>query len=217
MNLQALKILDIKPPIFALGTSQGGWIVARMALLQPETLAGIIPLGTSMDYNSERSFNLGCLDTLETLAEHLRKLKSPTQTPEFVISDSLTQLAIESGFGADAEEATIRFWQQEMTKNYSGNDGRLRLRQAIINLRDRDGLHNRIPDVRCPILWMHGTADPIYSIANAKEEVELFTGTQNKALVIIEGGQHYLSASHASEVDNRVLDFVQQTVGLCSQ
>lgn len=210
MNLQVLSALDIKPPVFALGTSQGGWIVARMALLQPETLAGLIPLGTSMDYNSDRTFALGCLDTLSTLTEHIRRLNSPSLATDFVISEDLRQLAIEAGFGAGADRAIVQFWNKEMTKNYSGDDGRLRLRQAIINLRDRDGLHNRLVDVRCPVLWMHGTADPIYSIANAKEEVQMFTGTDAKDLVIVEGGQHYLSASHADEVDSQVLQFVRR-------
>ena len=44
MNLQVLDALNIKPPIFVLGTSQGGWITVRMALLAPEEvrLSGLI-------------------------------------------------------------------------------------------------------------------------------------------------------------------------------
>ena len=26
---------------------------------------------------------------------------------------------------------------------------------AAINLRDRDGLHGRLFDVRCPVMWLH--------------------------------------------------------------
>src|SRR5215216_7686234 len=48
-NLQVLDELDI-PEAFALGTSQGGWIAARMAILAPGKVKGIIPLGTSMDF-----------------------------------------------------------------------------------------------------------------------------------------------------------------------
>lgn len=35
MNLQVLEALGIKGKIFVLGTSQGGWITVRMALLAP--------------------------------------------------------------------------------------------------------------------------------------------------------------------------------------
>ena len=41
-NLQVLDALDI-PEAFVLGTSQGGWIAARMAILAPDTVKGIIP------------------------------------------------------------------------------------------------------------------------------------------------------------------------------
>jgi pimeloyl-ACP methyl ester carboxylesterase len=36
MNLQVLDALQISGKIFVLGTSQGGWITVRMALLAPE-------------------------------------------------------------------------------------------------------------------------------------------------------------------------------------
>lgn len=36
MNIQVLDALGIKGKIFVLGTSQGGWITVRMALLAPE-------------------------------------------------------------------------------------------------------------------------------------------------------------------------------------
>ncbi|KAK4989588.1 hypothetical protein LTR28_001577, partial [Elasticomyces elasticus] len=36
MNLQVLDALDIKGKVFVLGTSQGGWITVRMALLSPD-------------------------------------------------------------------------------------------------------------------------------------------------------------------------------------
>jgi pimeloyl-ACP methyl ester carboxylesterase len=36
MNLQVLDALGIKGKVFVLGTSQGGWICVRMALLAPE-------------------------------------------------------------------------------------------------------------------------------------------------------------------------------------
>ena len=47
MNLQVMDALGIKKA-FVLGTSQGGWLTARMALLGPDRIEGIIPLGTSM-------------------------------------------------------------------------------------------------------------------------------------------------------------------------
>src|SRR5205807_8251245 len=60
-NLQVLDALGI-PEAFVLGTSQGGWVATRMAMLAPRTVKGVIALGTSMDYESQRSRDLGCWD-----------------------------------------------------------------------------------------------------------------------------------------------------------
>ncbi|XXH01451.1 hypothetical protein Hte_007811 [Hypoxylon texense] len=57
--LQAMEALGV-PKAFALGTSQGGWIVTRMALLAPDRIQGLIPLGISMDIESAESRVKGC-------------------------------------------------------------------------------------------------------------------------------------------------------------
>lgn len=62
---------------------------------------------------------------------------------------------MEQGFGPDLGAKLHEFWYGELVKNYSGDEGRKRMRMAGINLRDRDGLHLRAADVVCPVLWMH--------------------------------------------------------------
>jgi pimeloyl-ACP methyl ester carboxylesterase len=91
-----------------------------------------------------------------------------------------------------------------------GDDGRKRLKECTINLRDRDGLHARLFDIRCPVLWLHGTKDAAYTVANAEEEIKLFVNSPDARLRVIEGGQHYLSASHPKEVDEALMDFVKR-------
>ena len=53
-----------------------------------------------------------------------------------------------------------------------------------------------------------GTSDAVYSAANAEEEIKLFINSPSAELKIIEGGQHFLNASHPKEVDNLLLEFV---------
>ena len=79
---------------------------------------------------------------------------------------------------------------------------------AAINLRDRDGLHSRLFDVRCPVMWLHGTKDVVYSVENAKHEVKLFVNSPDAQLIVVEGGTHFLSASKPKEVDDALLSFV---------
>lgn len=79
---------------------------------------------------------------------------------------------------------------------------------AAINLKARDGLHDRLFDVKCPVMWLHGTDDAVYSVANAKEELPLFVNSPDTELRVVEGGQHFLSFSHPKEVDGALIEFV---------
>ena len=42
--------------------------------------------------------------------------------------------------------------------------------------------------VRCPVLRMHGTADPVYSVANAEDEIQLFVNSADAELRVVDGG-----------------------------
>lgn len=81
---------------------------------------------------------------------------------------------------------------------------------AAINLAERDGLHSRLPDVRCPVLWLHGTSDAVYSVANAEQEIKLFVNSPDARLQVVEGGQHFLSFSHPKEVDAALIQMAEK-------
>lgn len=207
MNLQVLEALGIKKA-FVLGTSQGGWITVRMALLGPEKIAGIIPLGTSMDYESERTRNLGCWDGAAACAGLIEKWTTTEYTPNFELDDDYCNFLIDIGFGKNVDIEFRKLWTKIIKSNYQGDDGRRRARMAAINLKERDGLHGRLFDVKCPVLWLHGTADAVYSVSNAEEEIKLFKNAKSVELVIVPDGQHFLSASHQKEVDDALINFV---------
>ncbi|MFK0289813.1 alpha/beta fold hydrolase [Streptomyces sp. NPDC090442] len=78
-----------------------------------------------------------------------------------------------------------------------------------MHLGDHDGLHGRLDEVGCPILWLHGTADQVYSVPNAREEIRMFTGSPAARLEVIEGGQHFRSASHPAEANAAAIEFVK--------
>src|SRR5688500_5289162 len=75
-NLQVLDALGISAA-FVLGTSQGGWIAARMAMLAPGSVKGVIALGTSMDFESRRSRDLGCWDAIAFCTPAIDALAAP--------------------------------------------------------------------------------------------------------------------------------------------
>jgi pimeloyl-ACP methyl ester carboxylesterase len=74
----------------------------------------------------------------------------------------------------------------------------------------RDGLHGRLDDVRCPVLRMHGTEDPVYSVVNAEDEMKLFVNSPGAELRVVEGGQHFLSASNPDDVNPATAEFINR-------
>ncbi|MEU4202126.1 alpha/beta hydrolase [Streptomyces sp. NPDC039022] len=206
-NLQALAALGIRQA-FVLGTSQGGWVAVRMALLAPDIVKGLITLGTSMDSESGRSRALGCWDGIGFNTPLIDALAEPVGE-DWVVPDDVVDAVFDTAMGGlPAQERA--FWLAVYRANYNGDTGRHRLRLSTVNLRDRDGLHGRLDDVRCPVLWLHGTADQVYSVANAHEEIRMFTRSPEARVEIIEGGQHFLSASNPAEVDSAAIDFVKR-------
>ena len=205
-DLQVLYALGIREA-FVLGTSQGGWIATRMAILAPSVVKGIVPLGTSMDFESPRSRDLGCWDGIAFCTPAIDALAEPVGD-DWVIPGELVDAVLQEGLGENVPAEERDFWHAAYSENYTGDDGRKRVRISSINLRDRDGLHGRLDGVRCPVLRMHGTEDPVYSVANAEDEMALFVNSPGAELRVVEGGQHFLSASDPAEVNPAVAEFI---------
>ena len=207
-NLQVLEALGISEA-FILGTSQGGWVAARMAMLAPNAVKGIIPLGTSMDYESQRSRDLGCWDGIGFCTPSIDALSEPV-ADDWVVPTEFVDAVLEAGLGDTVSPDERSFWHATYQKNYRGDAGRQRLRISTINLRDRDGLHGRLDSVKCPVLWMHGTDDQVYSIRNAEDEISRFGNATAAELRVVEGGQHFLSASNPDDVNAAAVDFIKR-------
>ena len=155
MNLHVLDALGIDQA-FVLGTSQGGWITVMMALMRPDKILGVMPLGSSMDSESERSRALGCWDGAALLTPFVEKWtpSTTTGTAEFEPEDTYCDALIAAGLN-DCDDGVRQFWRNAIKANYRGDDGRQRIHMAAINLVERSGLHLRLADVKCPVLWLH--------------------------------------------------------------
>ena len=171
MSLQLLDALGIDKA-FVLGTSQGGWIAARMALLAPgrvcgnrldcqvqqslttSQIQGIILIGSSMDSESIRSREAGCWDG-STVCSGLVSLAADfSPAHDFQPGDAYYDFLVEIGFGNNVDKVTKDFWAKTIKDNYQGDEGKRRICMAAVNLSSRDGLHERLPYIRCPVLWL---------------------------------------------------------------
>ncbi|KAI0886717.1 putative alpha/beta hydrolase [Annulohypoxylon maeteangense] len=207
VTLQAMQGLGVSKA-YALGLSQGGWVVARMALLAPERILGILAMATSMDSESADSRTKGCWDPAPFASPFLQKWSSSTPNPDFVVGDDWIQPVLGLGLGSASTPAAVEYWSESIRKVYSGDQGRRRLRMATLNLAERDGLLFRIGDIKCPVHWYQGTEDPIYGTIVPQEHIKLFTGSSEAKLNFIEGGVHFLSVSHPKEVEEAIFEMV---------
>lgn len=207
-NLQVLEALGIKKS-FALGTSQGGWIATRMAMLAPDVIQGIVIFGTSMDFESQASMDRGCWNGSEFCSPSIDALSTPV-SDDWVVEDDFVNAVLGAGLGEGVSEEERDFWLKTYRSNYTGDEGRRRLRTSTVNLRDRDGLEARLNEVKCPVLWVQGTADQVYSVANAEHGISQFTQSPSAELQIVDGGQHFLTASHPDTANTAVGAFVER-------
>lgn len=126
----------------------------------PDAIRGIVVVGTSMDYESQASMERGCWDGSGFCTPAIDALAAPVGD-EWVVDDEFVLGVLAAGLGDDVSDSEKQFWLDTYRQNYTGDDGRHRLRTASVNLRDRDGLEARLGDVICPVLWLQGTADAL--------------------------------------------------------
>ncbi|KAH8168296.1 alpha/beta hydrolase fold domain-containing protein [Sarocladium implicatum] len=207
MALQVMDALGIEKA-FALGTSQGGWIVVRMALLAPDKILGLLPLGTSMDYESAASREKGCWDPKTNLGPFFAKWSVPD--PDFVVDQVWRGMVASLGFSGTVSQQTLSFWDQTLKEVYSGEPGRKKLRMALLNLLERDGLLLRLSDIKCPVHWLHGPEDPVFGKVVPMEHIKLFTSSKEADLTFVEGAGHYLNATSPKETEKAILDMVRK-------
>jgi len=207
MALQVMDKLGVDKA-FALGTSQGGWMVVRMALLAPERILGLLPLGTSMDYESADSRSKGCWDPKGQLAPFYEKWSVPT--PDFVVDEVWRGMVASLGFSATTSKETLSFWDQTVKDVYSGDEGRRKLRMALANLMERDGLLCRLRDIKCPVYWLQGPEDPVFGKTVPAEQIKMFTSSPEATLTFVEGAGHYLNATSPKETEEAILKMISK-------
>lgn len=113
-----------------------------------------------MDAETQRTRDLGCWDGSGDLAPNIKAWTTNDKTSDFKPAEDYCNFLIDIGFGKDCPKETRDYWVKEIQANYQGDEGRRRIRMAAINLSDRDGLHNRLFDIRCPVLWLHVSINP---------------------------------------------------------
>ena len=107
-----------------------------------------------MDSESAASREKGAWDAREQLAGWYEAWSSDEATPDFVVDEAWRGTVARLGFSGSVAAETVAFWDATLRAVYSGDEGRRKLRVALINLLERDGLLLRLRDIRCPVYWL---------------------------------------------------------------
>ncbi|MEV4600015.1 alpha/beta hydrolase [Amycolatopsis sp. NPDC049253] len=167
-----------------IGTSQGGFVGLRMALLAPERVTALAVLGTSADAEPDE------------VAAVYRQLGDvwAQDGPDGVI-DGVAAICFGDSFDAAG-------WKTKWRERYQGEHAR----RLIGVLAGRDSLLDRLGEIQTPTLVLHGAADRAYPVEKAEE---LVNGLPNaKPLVTIVDGAHFLSLTHAADVNPHLKGFL---------
>ncbi|MFS8099081.1 alpha/beta fold hydrolase [Lentzea alba] len=163
------------------GTSQGGFVALRMALLAPERVTALALLGTSAEPEDEQ-----IAAAYQQLAEVWI-----AQGPDTVIQ------AVATICLGDHDPS-------DWTPKWREIEGE-RLRFIMNALVEREGVLERLGEITAPALVLHGTADVAYAVAKAEAIVAALPKAE---LVTVEGGAHFLSLTHAEDVNPHLQRFL---------
>ncbi len=167
------------------GMSQGGFVALRFALKHPERVAALILLSTQAgaEDRDKAAIYESMLDVWESdglndqLAETIAAIILGNEWP-----------------GRDAWIAKWRQWPRSL------------LRPAFNALVGREDIHDRLGEIKAPVLVIHGTADAAIDMELAQR---LCSNLANcRPLIMIEGGGHASNLTHPGLVNQAVLRYL---------
>jgi pimeloyl-ACP methyl ester carboxylesterase len=171
------------------GTSQGGFIAMRMALLAPDRVGALALLGTS-----------GTAEDPDVAAAYRQAAAAWQQ-------HGPTQELLDLNAAICLGQYDATEWQRRW-RMLSGDH----VDRVLTPLVERDSVLDRAGEIHCPALVLHGSADAAYPVDRATELAQALPNAE--PAVIIDGGAHFLSLTDADAVNPRLQVFLSRSMGL---
>lgn len=170
------------------GTSQGGFVALRAALLAPERIQAVGALGSSADEESEASKGayLPMRDAF---------LSGSIWNPPAQAIAVMGGVCFGSDFDAGPWKRTWESWSHDQ------------FQLAFSALVGRDSIFDKIGAIRCPTLVMHGGKDVAYSVDTGRR---IAGGINGAEFVLVEDGHHFLSITNPDQVNSALRSFLSR-------
>jgi pimeloyl-ACP methyl ester carboxylesterase len=166
------------------GMSQGGFLSLRAALLAPERVRALVLLDTQAGPEDPDGAPL-----YWSMAQAWAADGADPGTLGFAASLIL---------GPADHAPWIALWE-EMPRH--------RATQVVGTLVQREDITDRLPEITCPALVVHGSSDAAIPLAKGEE---LANGLPNAVpLVVVEGGGHAANLSHPDPVNAAIRGFLE--------
>ncbi|MDP9183520.1 MAG: alpha/beta hydrolase [Actinomycetota bacterium] len=165
------------------GMSQGGFLSLRAALLAPDRVRALVLLDTQAGPEDPEVVPL-----YGQMADAWAANGSDPATLDFAAATIL---------GPTDHRPWKALWE-ELPRH--------RAAQVMHTLLEREDLSDRLGEITCPALVVHGSADAAIPVAKAQALVDGLPGAQ--PLVVVEGGGHAANLSHPDIVNLAVRAFL---------
>jgi len=168
------------------GMSQGGFLSLRAALKAPDRVRALV------------------------LIDSQAGLENPDSVPAY---EQMEQIWMDQGPAPVQDVVAAIILGEPGTVDYApwfvkwAAADRDQLRTAFRCLLDRDDITDRIGEITCPTLIVHGTADAAIPMERAEIVRAGLAGPTT--LVQIEGGSHASNLSHPDQVNAAILSFLR--------
>ncbi|MBT9299358.1 alpha/beta hydrolase [Rhodococcus sp. GOMB7] len=166
------------------GMSQGGMVAQRVALANPERVSALVLIGTEARGMTDESRQLRLRRDAAWAAEGAEGFAP--QIASVVFGDP------------DLEAEWIPKWIAW---------DKARLPQASRALSFRDSLVDRLAEIACPVLQIHGREDKAIELTWA---MELRDGLRDVTFIAIDGAHHSPNMTHPIEVNRAILNFMAE-------
>lgn len=164
------------------GMSQGGFLSLRVALTAPDRVKALILLDTQA----------GTEDPASIEPYHAMHAAWVEHGP-VAVQDIIASLILGPGE-----------WSEWFTKWAALQPDQFTA--AFLCLMNRDDITDRLPEITCPALIVHGTADASIPMEKAEVLRDQLGGATR--LVAVEGGPHAANMTHPDEVNEAILQFL---------